>query len=356
MKLTLVVFLLVGTLLGMSPDIYPQVVGQITLKDGSILHGDIIEMVEGKLKVKAAFGAGDPFLITWEEVVNLATGESVTFVLEDGTSIKGVAEKGEPGELRLFVEPLVHQISIQLTTITAINPPKEKHVTYKANLDFGARITSGNTETTQANLLGSFSARSKRMRLILDARWYYQEDDGTVTDRNAFGNMEFNFFMTPRLYLYLGVLLEQDTFDDLNLRTAISTGPGYQFIDKGDFANPYLSKMLLQGDAGLGYFNEDRKIAPDDSYATYRWSVRWDWPVTEEVEFFHRHQGYPRIDDTNDFYINTLQGIRFKVWDGLTISLQVAYKYNNAPAPGVGNSDTKTILGVGYAYDSFDSF
>ncbi len=345
-------FFLVFLLFGAPGLSYAGVLGSITLKDGSIIHGDVIQMVKGTLKVEAAFGAGDPFLIKWEEVENLATSQPMVFVLGDGTSIRGIAEKGDPGELRISVEPLTIYIPIQLTSITAINPPPKKPVKYVAHLDLGGKFSEGNTTNKQLNLLSKFSARSHRLRLRLEGRYFYAEDDGSVTDRNAFGTMQIDFFMTKRWYVYTGVLLEQDTFDDLNLRTSVSAGPGYQIIDKGDYTSPYLREMTLAADLGIGFFNVDRKIGEDDNFMVFRWSVNWNWPIRPGLSFFHRHQAFPSVEHPSDFYINTLQGVRINIWEGLNMGIQVEYKYDNAPPPGTGGSDTKGLVTFGYAFEN----
>jgi putative salt-induced outer membrane protein YdiY len=322
------------------------------MKDGSIIHGDIVEMVEGTLKVESSFGAGEPFLIKWGEVANIATSQPVVFILGDGVSLTGMAEKGDPGELRLSADPLTIRIPIELASITAINPPKKKPVKYKANINFGGKISSGNTDDAQANLLGGFVARSERLRLILDARYFYAEEDSRVTDRNAFGTMDLHFFMTQRWYLFLGVLMQQDTFDDLNLRTSVTTGPGYQFIEKGDFANPYYSQMDLHGDIGVGFLDEDRKIESDDNHGVYRWSLNWEWEIIPKLTIFHRHMGFPEIGDVSNFFINSLQGIRFDIWKGLNASVQVNYTYENEPAEDSKKSDTIALFALGYNYEN----
>jgi len=332
--------------------IYAGVLGSVTLKDGSIIHGEIVEMIDGTLKVKSAFGTGEPFLIQWGEVVNLATSQPVGFVLGDGGSLTGIAEKGDPGELQLVNTPLTVKLPVQLASITAINPPKEKPVKYKINLNFGSKFSSGNTDDTQMNLLGGFVARSERLRLILDARYFYSEEDKRVTDRNAYGTMDMNFFMTPRLYWFLAVLMQQDTFDDLNLRTAVTSGPGYQFIDKKDFASPYFSQMTLQGDLGVGFLDEDRKIGDDDNYGAYRWSLRWDWEVIPKLTVFHQQQGFPEMGDVSNFIVNTLQGIRFDIWEGINVSAQVQYLYDNKPADDSKKGDTTVFLTLGYLYEN----
>ncbi|MCZ6643534.1 MAG: DUF481 domain-containing protein, partial [Gammaproteobacteria bacterium] len=285
-------------------------------------------------------------------VDTLATSQPVVFVLGDGVSLTGIAEKGESGELRLSVDPVTIPIPIQLASITAINPQKKKPVIYIINFNLGSKFSSGNTDDAQVNLLGGFVARAERLRLILDARYFYSEENNSVTDRNAFGTMDLNYFITPRWYWFLAVLMQQDTFDDLNLRTAVTTGPGYQFIEKGDFINPYLSQMTLQGDLGAGFLNEDNKIADDDNHGVYRWSLRWEWVIIPKWTIFHQQQGFPEISDASNFIVNTLQGIRFNIWKGVNISGQVQYNYDNKPPEDSQKGDTTVFLTLGYNYEN----
>ncbi len=332
--------------------IYAGVLGSINMKDGSIIHGEIIDMVEGNLKVKAAFGADEPFLILWGEVVNLATSQPVVLVMGDGVVITGVVEKEDEGKLRLIVAPLSDPVVIELSSVTAINPPPVVPVKFKINLNLGTKFSSGNTDDAQVNFLSGFVARSERFRFILDFRYFYAEEDNRVTDRNAFGTMDVNYFITHRFYWFLALLMQQDTFDDLNLRTAVTTGPGYQFIENGDFTNPYLTKMTLQGDLGVGYSNEDRKIDDDDSHGVYRWSLRWEWEPIKKLTIFHQHQGYPEVGDLSNYTINSLQGIRFDIWKGISISGQLQWNYDNKPAEDSKKADSVVFFAVGYNYEN----
>jgi len=343
-------FLLIACLVPSS--IQAGVLGSIILKDGSIIHGNIVGMEEGKLKVEAAYGAGDPFLIKWGEVENMATSQPVTFILDDGSSLIGVAEKADPGEVRIKTGTLTIPIPVELASVKAINPPKKPPVKYEANFNIGSKLSYGNTDDAQFNLLGGFVARSERLRLILDARYFYAEEDKSVTDRNAFGTSDLNFFLTPRWYGFLAVLMQQDTFDDLELRTAVTAGPGYQILEKGDFANPYFSKMVLQADVGAGFINEDRKIADDDNHGIFRESMRWEWEVIPKFTIFHRHQIYPEISDMKNYIINSLQGIRFNVYEGLNVSGQVQWNYDNKPVDDSEKSDTTVFLTLGYNYEN----
>ena len=329
-----------------------DVLGQITMKDGSIIHGDVVDMVGGTLQVKALFGAGDPFQLKWEEVANLATSQAITLTLTEGVTLQGTAQKGEPGVILLHTPVVSILIPIQMSSITAINPPKKNPVTYTGNVNIGGSLTSGNTDLRNANLTGELVARSKTLRLSILARWLYSEDSGSVNVRNAFGTIKLDFFITEKFYFYTSALFEQDTFQDLQLRTSINAGPGYQFIDKGDYTSPHLKDLELYGEIGLGFFNEDFKIAPDQNFVTGRWAVKFDWPVTSRIFIFHQHQGFPSLETVSDFYVTSQQGIRFTIIDNFISTFQVNWKYDNTPSPGNKSSDFQYLLTLGYSFET----
>ena len=156
--------------------------------------------------------------------------------------------------------------------------------------------------------------------------------------------------MTKRFYAYAGALFEQDTFQDLNLRTSLFAGPGYQFIDVGDFSSPYFNKMQLGVEAGLGFFNEDFKRASDRNNITGRWAVNFNWPVLPTLALFHQHQGFPSLEKKSDWYITSQQGLRWTMWENFISTLQYNWRYDNTPAPGIKKSDKQFLLTVGYAF------
>ena len=55
------------------------------------------------------------------------------------------------------------------------------------------------------------------------------------------------------------------------MRTALASGPGYQFVERGDYRGILLKDMTLYAEAGLAYFNEDFPLAADTSSPRGRW-------------------------------------------------------------------------------------
>src|SRR5262249_24345988 len=143
---------------------------------------------------------------------------------------------------------------------------------------------------------------------------YAQNQDG-VTLRNGKAEIKYDFFITKRFFVFASSLFEYDFFQDLNLRTVVGTGPGYQIIDKGDFTSESLKEMQLYGEAGVAYLSEDHRYAADDQFVSARWAVKFDWPVVpKKVALFHKHEGFPSLEKAKDIYVTTEQGVRFTIW------------------------------------------
>jgi putative salt-induced outer membrane protein YdiY len=344
--LSAVFTLLTSPLLAESPDL-------VTLKDGSMIHGEVIEMTEGELKIKTAFGAGDVVSIKWDAVSKLTVTHPLPFYLKEGTVIVATVEEGEPGVLVLKTEPLVDPIRVPLEAVKSVNPLIQPPVVYQGAVSFGLSQTNGNSHLRNASLIGEFSGRSESLRLTLLGRYIYGDDHGRLIVRNSRGTIKLDFFATKRFYWFAAAYFEQDTFQDLSLRTALSSGPGYQFIEKGDLKVDYVKDMTLYAESGLAYFNEDFKIAGDKTSLRGRISVKWNWPILDEsLTIYHYDEIFPSLQNTNDFYLTTDQGIRFKIFGRLVSGIQVTYRYNNRPPPGVNPSDTLLILTLGYSLDT----
>ena len=158
---------------------------RVTLKDGSVLLGNVEQMVDGELSLKTAFGIDEVLLVKWSEVASIETAKALPFVLVDGTTIIAVAKPGLDGAIALESAELAGETSVSAESVSAINPPPKKAVNYKLLLNFGGSIEDGNTRTKSADFLGDFVARSERQRLTLRAGYKYSEDSGELSARKA---------------------------------------------------------------------------------------------------------------------------------------------------------------------------
>ena len=151
--------------------------------------------------------------------------------------------------------------------------------------------------------------------------------------------------MTKKLFAYGQTLIEQDRLQDLDLRTTLGAGLGYQFFDT--------SRLSLFVEAGPSYVNEDYDVAEDRSYASGRWSLRFDWQIVpDRVKFFHFQQGYVNVEDTGDYLFRSEQGFQLPLINNFFCNIQMDYDYNSMPSPGKEKADLRYLFGLGYAFSN----
>jgi len=323
----------------------------VTLKDGSVIYGEVAEMGAGLLLIKNP-SAGDLIKIKWTEVSTLRITHPIPFHLKEGTVLIGTVEEGEPGTMRLKAEPMQGTLTVPMDSVQSVNPIIQPPVIYVGSLTGGFSQTTGNSHLINASLLGDFVARSDQLRLTLNGRYVYGDDARTIIARNARGMIKLDFFITKRLFWFTSAYFENDRFQDLKMRTALASGPGFQIVDRGDFEGT-LKDMTFYAEAGLAYFNEDFNVANDTDSIRGRYSMKLNWPLLDDrITIYHFSEFYPSLENSKDFYLTMDNGIRFKLWKGFVSGLQLTTRYNNRPPPGTGDTDHLYLLTLGYSFDT----
>jgi len=325
----------------------------VTLKDGTVIYGQVLGMVADELHIKISFGptAGEDIVkVMWPNVAKLTVNRPVPFMLKEGTTVVGTAQSAEPGSMLLKVAPTGTSMAIPLDTVVGMNQPS---VIYTGAVQAGFSQTTGNSHLRNGSLLGELSARSESLRLTILGRYIYGDNAQALIVRNSRGTIKLDFFLSKRLYWFASAYFEQDTFQDLKLRTALATGPGYQFLDRGDLAGVF-KDMTLWAEAGAAYFNEDFKLADDKSSTRGRWAVKWNWPLWggDQVSLYHFQEGFQSLANSKDLYVTADTGLRFKVWGGLVSGFQWTMRYNKNPPLGVSDTDNLYLITLGYSFDT----
>jgi len=332
--------------------IAPLPLDVVTLKDGGVLYGEVMEMSGGVLLIKTAAAADNIVKINWASVSKLAINHPIPIHLKEGTVLIGTTTEGPNGTINVRAEPLKGTIEVPMDSITALNPLIQAPVIYSGSLTGGYSQTTGNSHLKNASLPGDFVARSEQLRLSLNGRYIYGDNANTLIARNARGTIKLDFFITKRLFWFVSAYFENDRFQDLKMRTALASGPGYQFIERGDFSG-ILKNMTLYAEAGLAYFNEDFRVADDASSFRGRWSLRLNWPILDDrITFYHFDELYPSLQNTKNYYLTMDNGVRFKLIEGFVSNFQVTTRFNSAPAKGTGDTDNLYLMTLGYSFDT----
>ncbi len=313
---------------------------ELLLTNGDRLTGTAVTMAEGELTYQTAYAGR--LTIPWREVAGLSTAEPVRVVLADGTTWTGVAEAPGDGALGLAAEAGAEPRTVALAEVAALNPPVRPRVSYRGNVQVGLASTRGNSDTASTHLAGELTVRAGRGRYTLDAALNRTEDRGEATSSNTTLSAEYDRFYGERWYLNASLLAAEDEFKDLELRTAVGIGVGYQVLDT--------DRTSLAAELGVSQVEQDFIATPDESFAAGRWSLRFERLLAgQRVRAFHTQEGFVGLASTDggELLLRTRTGLRFSLLRSFVASTQLNLDYDRSPSPGREKRDTALLVNLG---------
>jgi len=315
---------------------------ELWMKNGDRITGKIIRLEADSLMIDTGY-AGE-ISIDWKQIENIKTDAPVKIVLGGGTTIQGFVSPGREGKVTVRSEDLVEALDIELAELKVINPkPPPPALKTKARVNFGASFTDGNTKTETIYGDGELVARTKKNRYTLGGVYKRSEDNNVTTADSVIAYMKYDHFLTDRWFLYANAAGEKDPFKDLNLRSSLSTGLGYQFFETE------LTNLSLE--AGISYVHNDYIENDDDGYAAGRWGLRFDhYFLKKALQFFLNNTGMQSLEDSDDLIIYTQTGFRIPFYKNLNVTMQVNYDYDKSPSPGREKYDAAYIFSLGYQW------
>lgn len=319
----------------------PTSADEIILVNGDKISGTIIEKASGSIIVKTSY-AGE-VTIVWGQVAGITTTAPAVFKLTDETTIKGEALTTESGKIKIKSGEILVTEPIELGRIDAINPKKveAQGVRLSGHVGAAANISDGNTRNKNYYFDAEIVARTDKNRYTMGGEFSQSEVEGEKTSEAWITYMKYDHFLTSHYYMYANSLFNKDKFKDLNLRSVIGLGLGYQVWES--------EKKNLSIELGFAYTNEDFLTTQDESYPAGRWALRYDrFIFNSPTQFFHNHEVLFGFEDIADLYFRSATGLRFPLVAKLNAVMQVNYDFDNTPANGYQRGDTQYRLGVSY--------
>ncbi len=315
---------------------------EVYLKNGDHLTGEVKSLEEDRLIFITSY-AGE-ISITWSEVSALRTETPIKVVLTDESVVEGISKPGEEEEMNLLTEKIEGGVSFHLADVKSINPkPPEPAVKINARTNVGIDVKKGNTDTETYHFDGSFVARTEKNRYRLAFEMDKEKSSGLDTVDSWLGAINYDHFLGDKWFLYGNASFESDEFKDLNLRSVLGVGSGYQFIET--------PVTKFSGEVGFSYANEDYVLDEDDSYPAGRLAFVIEKPLFDErVVFFHNDEALINFEDADDITIRTQTGFRFPFYRRFNMTLQYNWDWDKMPAMGQEKTDERYLVTLGYEF------
>ena len=315
---------------------------EVHLKNGDRFTGEVKSLEEDKLVLVTSY-AGE-IAIAWSEVAALRTDKPIKVVLTDESVVEGISQPGEEKEMNLLTEKIEGGVSFRLADVKSINPkPPESPVKISARANVGVDVKKGNTDTESYHFDGAFTARTEENRYRLSFETNNEKSFGLKTAKNWLGAINYDHFLSQKWFLYGNASFESDQFKDLNLRSVLGVGSGYQFIET--------PATKLSGEAGYSYANEDHVLDEDNSYPAGRLAFVIEKSLFDErVIFFHNDEALVNLEDADDITIRTQTGFRFPFYSRFNMTIQYNWDWDKVPATGQEKTDERYLVTLGYEY------
>jgi putative salt-induced outer membrane protein YdiY len=316
----------------------------IVLANGDRLTGKVVRKESDTLVLNTPY-AGD-LSIKWADIRRITTDTPIKVYFEDGTKLTGTLRSEEDGSVIVTSDETPTSAPVPLAKLRFINPSAEisgEGVKLTGHINAGLSSSSGNTVARRYFLDTEAIARTRDNRFTVGARAAHAEDHGLETESNWIGYLKYDDFFTKRWYGYANGNFENDKFKDIQLRSTLGIGSGYQFIES--------EKTNLSLEGGLTYVSTDYNVATDDNYPAARWALKYDHLLfATKIQFFHAHEAYVGIEDPKKTFVRSQTGLRVPLMKSLNATAQYNVDWDNNPTDGRLKTDKTLMLTLGYSW------
>ena len=313
----------------------------IHLLNGDKLTGTVTVMKNGKLKLTTTY-AGE-ITIDWGQVTSLDSDEPMkVFVKPDPatTSEQTIADAKSEQTKEVGTEQ-----GIKTETVAAINSTP-KDYTLKGGVRAGWNKASGNTRKENISAAFDISYAIGKNRWKANGDHYWGTSKGERSDYNWLLSADYNRFLDEKIYVTGSGQVQQDQFQDLELRSIIGTGLGYQFFNSDE--------LTLSVEAGPAYVWEDYSTRDSRDFVAGKWGIDFNWWVfPKRLNLFHTQMGLVSMEDSKNWLWQSRSGVMFPIIKRFFGSFQYNYDWTNEPVPGKKQDDSRIMFNLGYSFADF---
>ncbi|MFK7816456.1 MAG: YdiY family protein [Gammaproteobacteria bacterium] len=303
---------------------------EVILYNDDKISGNIINKTDDVLTLKTSYAG--IINITWNKIKSISTDIPAHIVLNDGTKINET----------ILANKTSSSSSIQ--QIAEINPPVRPNFINKGQINFGLDIERGNSEVDDYHLDSETEFRWLHDRLSFELNGDLQDSNGRSSQQNAEFLTDYDHFLNDKLFTSTSLLLEHDRFADLNLRTTLTAGMGYQIFED--------RRMNLFIEGGPGYIWENFDEDDNDNFPIAFWALQFDRYLFERwgLQAFHDHRYSQSFEGVSDFIFTSSTGLRIPLANNLQATIQFNYDWDNMPSENADEDNHETLFTAGYTW------
>jgi putative salt-induced outer membrane protein YdiY len=330
---------------------------QVTLKNGDRISGNIIKY-DGKNLVLKSEESGE-VTIPWENVTGLTSSGALHVTLKDGQRIVGVVttegtklsvETKETGKVTAaresvqFIRSEAEQKAYDLD-IEHLRNPRLIDL-WAGTLNLGFTQTAGNTETETFTLGANAIRATSRDKITVSYTQIYSSSSASGTDSTTAnakrGGIGYNLNVTPRVFVFGLVDLENDEFQSLDLRFAPAGGVGYHVMKT---ANTVFDMSL-----GASLDKEFFEGGVDHSYAEVLFGEELTHKFSKTISMHENLALFPNVSSVGNYRMNFDISAAAAIKKWMAFQISASDRYLSDPLPGRKTNDILFTTGLHFVF------
>lgn len=211
--------------------------------------------------------------------------------------------------------------------------PEKKYWVHSSGL--GVVITSGNSETTTANLSHSsiWEKEKNKLSISLNGAYGVRETVNAAGDKhndefvaNINEKVQFNRKFSDLFYWFISEGVEIDKIINLEYRLTVGPGLGYTALKK--------EKLTLDLEIGAVYIDQKYEDVDSEDNVSGRIAEKFTWKISPSSNLWFNTEALFNLEDSDDYRIISELGVDVKINQNWMIRSTITDKYNNvAPKP-----------------------
>ncbi|WP_027706395.1 DUF481 domain-containing protein [Zooshikella ganghwensis] len=314
----------------------------LELSNGDQISGTIKYLDQEVLVIKTPYAT---IQLNWSKVKKIETKKPVTLLTHSGETIHGkLLADGKNHKLQQGNGQVIE--FAELRGIDQMYPQEKKSKPFKFSgkaLAF-AELKEGNTESKELKLDLNLNLVHGMNRHRLELESERAEKNERLTEDKLEANYNYDRFLDEHWFANTYLSYEEDGLKNLNERTTLGFGLGYQFF------NTPLHRFSVEG--GLARVWSRYRDAGDSHVDVFRWATDYEKATVflDKLSFFHKHELLIPRTEGNKLLFESETGLEYKLPYNISAVVQYELDYDNEPDEGKHKRDSAVSVGLGYSW------
>lgn len=248
---------------------------------------------------------------------------------------------------------LSQQVKADEIELTEIDVPGSVDVSKvkpgaQQSIYLGFANTTGNTETLNLNgkynlLYGTTGYQEKALNIIFDMSAFVTETDGTRDNEEYVVNFHVEQYVVKKWLAYIDINWLRNVFRNFDSKLMLGAGVGNEIFNDG--------KQNLKLKVGIAYNIEQySNDQADHDFTSFTQYLEYNNQFNKVSSLYIKFGASENLSNFQDYDLIATAGFKFEVAKDLSLSIEEEIRYDKIPPVGFKDTDTKTIIRVGYNF------